>query len=216
MASGNRVGRRPGEARCTRGWQHIPKRQEGGRMQDHVWAGGPKCMALAPLPHWTFLTRHNFKDKIMKNFKMLINSRALNQTWCPSECSALGPALASGPWSQLWLCVSATWERDRPTGSSVRNFRTQVRHTCGSWAKEKPRRPTNPPYSERNLSSFTESIHGALQIWQKLLQQQQKYSLFMELLSSRICKSHICTVPLFPLLYFIKIHLWRTSLWSSG
>ena len=49
-------------------------------------------MALAPLPHWTFLTRHKFKDKIMKNFKMLINSSALNQTWCPSECRA-GPGL---------------------------------------------------------------------------------------------------------------------------
>lgn len=39
----------------------------------------------------------------MKNFKMLINSRALNRTWCPSECSVLGPAPMK---PALTVCVS--------------------------------------------------------------------------------------------------------------
>ena len=97
---------------------------------------------------------------------MLINSSALNQTWCPSECRACPGLRPMKP--ALTVCHP-------PERGTARQ--AQVWDTCGSWAKERPRRPTKPPYSERNLSCFMESIHRALQIWQKRVQQQQKYSL---------------------------------------
>lgn len=42
----------------------------------------------APLSHWTSLTKHKFKDEIIKNFKVS-DGRALNQLCDPPEHGTL-------------------------------------------------------------------------------------------------------------------------------
>lgn len=48
----------------------------------------------APLFHGSPLNKHKFKDKVIKNLKMI---RALNQMWVSSDCGALPPIQVTHP-----------------------------------------------------------------------------------------------------------------------
>lgn len=68
------------------------------RMAEMLVAHVTSVHTHAPLTHQTALTRHRFKNKIIKNFKMPTAEhslkQALNQAWGPSKC---------GPYMTAWL-----------------------------------------------------------------------------------------------------------------